>query len=156
MRGSWILALTLLPAAAACGGTGAAGLARAPRAATTAAITAADLRIRESIFSDDSMLGRRAGTIGNVRGNAYIAGGAGAAGPPARRRRRRLPPAGAAGELRGRHRQGRRSRAGSATLTAFHDYYPYQAEFDLPARPLDGAQVGVHRHAGRHGRLPEP
>ncbi len=39
---------------------------------TTAAITAADLMTRLYIFADDSMLGRDAGTIGNVRGTEYI------------------------------------------------------------------------------------
>ena len=36
-------------------------------------ITAADLRRRLYIFSDDSMLGREAGTLGNVKGTNYIA-----------------------------------------------------------------------------------
>jgi hypothetical protein len=39
---------------------------------TTAAITAADLMTRLYIFADDSMQGRDAGTIGNVRGTEYI------------------------------------------------------------------------------------
>ena len=42
-------------------------------AATTAAITPADLRQRLSIFADDSMEGRKAGTRGNVKGTDYIA-----------------------------------------------------------------------------------
>jgi peptidase M28-like protein len=37
-------------------------------------ITAADLMTRLYIFSDDSMQGREAGTIGNVKGTDYIAG----------------------------------------------------------------------------------
>ncbi|HEY2825773.1 MAG TPA: M28 family peptidase [Gemmatimonadales bacterium] len=41
---------------------------------TTAAITAADLMTRLYIFADDSMQGREAGTIGNVKGTDYIAG----------------------------------------------------------------------------------
>ena len=41
---------------------------------TTAAITAADLRTRLFIFSDDSMMGRFAGSPGNVKGVEYIAG----------------------------------------------------------------------------------
>ncbi|MBX6330526.1 MAG: M28 family peptidase [Gemmatimonadaceae bacterium] len=45
----------------------------APRP-TTAAITAADLMTRLYIFADDSMQGREAGTIGNVKGTDYIAG----------------------------------------------------------------------------------
>src|SRR5690242_5820481 len=40
---------------------------------TTAAITAADLMTRLYIFADDSMQGREAGTIGNVKGTDYIA-----------------------------------------------------------------------------------
>ncbi|HEY0777203.1 MAG TPA: M28 family peptidase, partial [Gemmatirosa sp.] len=40
---------------------------------TTAAITAADLMTRLYIFADDSMMGREAGTLGNVKGTDYIA-----------------------------------------------------------------------------------
>jgi hypothetical protein len=40
---------------------------------TTGAITAQDLMTRLYIFSDDSMQGREAGTIGNVKGTDYIA-----------------------------------------------------------------------------------
>jgi hypothetical protein len=40
---------------------------------TTAAITPADLMTRMYVFADDSMLGRRAGMEGNVRGTRYIA-----------------------------------------------------------------------------------
>lgn len=40
---------------------------------TVASITPADLRSRLSIFSDDSMGGREAGTIGNFKGTAYLA-----------------------------------------------------------------------------------
>ena len=47
-------------------------LKHAPRP-TTPAITAADLMTRVYVFADDSMLGREVGTVGNVRGNAYIA-----------------------------------------------------------------------------------
>jgi hypothetical protein len=39
---------------------------------TSSAITAADLMTRLYIFADDSMLGRDAGTAGNVRGTEYI------------------------------------------------------------------------------------
>ncbi len=39
---------------------------------TTGEVTAADLMTRLYIFADDSMLGRDAGTIGNVRGTEYI------------------------------------------------------------------------------------
>jgi hypothetical protein len=40
---------------------------------TTAAITPADLMTRLYVFSDDSMLGRRTGELGDVRGTSYIA-----------------------------------------------------------------------------------
>jgi hypothetical protein len=40
---------------------------------TTADITAADLMTRLYIFADDSMMGREAGTLGNVKGTDYIA-----------------------------------------------------------------------------------
>ena len=40
--------------------------------ATVPAITAGDLMTRLYIFADDSMLGRRAGDIGNLKGTAYI------------------------------------------------------------------------------------
>ena len=40
---------------------------------TTSAITAADLRTRLFVLADDSMQGRRTGTIGNVKGVEYIA-----------------------------------------------------------------------------------
>ena len=43
-------------------------------APTSPAITAADLLTRLYIFADDSMMGREAGTIGNVKGTDYIAG----------------------------------------------------------------------------------
>lgn len=41
--------------------------------ATSAAITAQDLRTRLYIFADDSMLGRQFGTEGNLKGTQYIA-----------------------------------------------------------------------------------
>lgn len=47
---------------------------------TTAAITAADLMTRLYIFADDSMMGREAGTLGNVKGTTYIAGEVGRLG----------------------------------------------------------------------------
>ncbi len=43
-----------------------------PPAPTTPAITAADLMTRLYIFADDSMQGRRAGELGNMKGTAYI------------------------------------------------------------------------------------
>src|SRR5512142_1928949 len=47
-------------------------LKHAPRP-TTKAITAEDLMTRLYVFADDSMLGRRGGTLGNVKGTNYIA-----------------------------------------------------------------------------------
>lgn len=44
-----------------------------PPKPTTAAITAEELRTRLYIFSDDSMQGRQVGTVGNMKGTAYIA-----------------------------------------------------------------------------------
>jgi len=40
---------------------------------TVAAITAGDLMSRLYVFADDSMMGREAGTLGNVKGTDYIA-----------------------------------------------------------------------------------
>ncbi|MDQ3136336.1 MAG: M20/M25/M40 family metallo-hydrolase [Gemmatimonadota bacterium] len=137
MRRSWTLALTLLPAAYACGGTRTAVIA-APTGGTTPAITPADLRIRSAIFADDSMQGRRAGTPGNVRGNAYIAselarlglrpgGDDGGYLQP-------LPLAGYSVDTANATLQ-----AGSAALAVFRDYFPYQPSFAVPVRPIDGA-----------------
>jgi hypothetical protein len=64
-------AATAVKAAGAASST-ALPLKLAPRP-TVAAITAADLMTRLYIFADDSMLGRAAGTMGNVRGTNYIA-----------------------------------------------------------------------------------
>ena len=75
------LALTLGLAAAGCAHnaagtpddttTGPLPRTRAPRP-TTAAIGAGDLMTRVYIFADDSMEGRRAGSPGSARANAYI------------------------------------------------------------------------------------
>jgi hypothetical protein len=71
-----LLALLALPSIATAQriGTDArpAPTASSPTGATTAAITPADLRRRLYIFADDSMLGREAGTVDNLRGTAYI------------------------------------------------------------------------------------
>ena len=124
---------------AACGG-GRAPEAVAPTGATTAAITPADLERRSRIFADDSMLGRRAGTAGNVRGNAYIAAELGRLG---------LTPAGENGTFLQRvplasyvldtTRTG--LRVGTAELAPFSDFFAYQPTFAVPVRPIDGAQV---------------
>jgi hypothetical protein len=138
MHGSWLLALALLPAAA-CGG-GRAPATPAPAGGTVPAITAADLKTRSYIFADDSMQGRRAGTPGNVRGNAYIASELARLG---------LRPGGDDGSYLQRipltswavDTARATLRAGSAELAPFRDYIPYQATFAVPARSLDGAQV---------------
>jgi peptidase M28-like protein len=152
MHRSWISALIALPAFGACGGSSNTE-SPTPRAATTAAITPADLRIRESIFSDDSMLGRRAGTVGNARGNAYLA---------AELTRLGLRPAGDDGGFLQRvplvsyavNPAQADLKAGSATLEAFKDYYPYQGDFQVPARPIDGSQLIYIGTVADSGSLP--
>ena len=70
------LAQATLPAllllATACGRAGAPTAAVAP-ASTTPEITPADLRTRLHAFADDSMLGRRSGTEGNVKATDWLA-----------------------------------------------------------------------------------
>jgi peptidase M28-like protein len=71
--------LTLAGALGACGGTTHRPEPPAPLALkhdpqpTTSAITAADLMTRLYIFADDSMMGREAGTAGQLKGTEYIA-----------------------------------------------------------------------------------
>ena len=133
------LAFTLAALLAACGGSTSSVAPPAPSAATTAAITAQDLRTRVSIFADDSMQGRRTGTPGNAKGNAYIA---------AELRRLGLRPAGDSGSFLQRvplmrfrvDSAGATLRAGSASL-ALWEYYPYQPDFHVPVRPVSGAPV---------------
>jgi Peptidase family M28 len=86
------------------------------------------------------MQGRQAGTPGNARGNAYIAGELARLG---------LKPGGDQGGYLQRVPLMRYAvdtargtlQAGSANLRALQDYFPYQPTFDLPVRPIDGAQV---------------
>jgi len=140
---SWLFAVTLLPAVWSCGGSRPPAAETghpAPSGGTTAAITAADLQARISIFSADSMLGRGAGTVGNVRGNAYIAAEATRLG---------LKPAGDSGSYLQRvplvsyalDSAGATLHSGSSTLAPFADYYPYQPTFAVPARPIAGAPI---------------
>ena len=69
-----VLALTVFTTATtACAGHSGAPGAPATPSGNAPDITAADLRKRLFIFSDDSMLGREAGTLGNVKGTNYIA-----------------------------------------------------------------------------------
>jgi Peptidase family M28 len=138
MSTPWRFAYLLLPLAAACGGSRAE--TPAPRNATSPEITPADLRTRSYIFADDSMQGRQAGTPGNARGNAYIA---------AELARLGLKPGGDQGGYLQRVPLMRYAvdtargtlQAGSVSLRPFQDYFPYQPSFDLPVRPIDGAQV---------------
>ena len=139
MRRSWILAFVVLPVAVACGG-GRAPEAAVPTGGTVPAITPADLKLRSAIFADDSMLGRRSGTVGNVRGNAYIAGELARLG---------LKPAGDSGGFLQRvpltsyalDTARTALRAGVSALAAFSDFYPYQPTFAVPVRPINGAQL---------------
>ena len=64
--------LPLIPGLATAQGDQSLPLKHAPQP-TTPAITAADLMTRLYIYADDSMQGREAGTIGDVRATAYIA-----------------------------------------------------------------------------------
>jgi len=133
------LPFTLAALLAACGGSTSSVAPPAPSAATTAAITPQDLRTRISIFADDSMQGRRTGTPGNAKGNAYIA---------AELRRLGLRPAGDSGSYLQRvplmrfrvDSAAATLRAGSASL-ALWEYYPYQPDFHVPVRPVSGAPV---------------
>ena len=134
------LALALAPALAACGGGARTAATPPPSGGTAPAITPADLKTRSYIFADDSMQGRRAGTPGNVRGNAYIAGELARLG---------LRPGGDDGGYLQRVPLASFAvdtakadlRAGSGTLRAFQDYFPYQPTFVVPVRTLDGAPV---------------
>ena len=141
MRGVSVVALPIL-VLAACGGSTSTTTteAPAPRGPTAAEISPADLRTRISIFADDSMQGRRTGTPGNVKGNAYIA---------SELRRLGLRPAGDTGSYLQRvplmsyavdSARGT-LRVGSGELALWHDYHPYQAQFEVPARPINGAEV---------------
>jgi hypothetical protein len=141
MCGARLLATLTLPLAAACGSsTTTVADAPAPRGATAAEILPEDLRHRISIFADDSMQGRRAGTPGNVKGNAYIVSEV---------RRLGLKPAGDAGGYLQKvplvSHTVDSSRAtltsGSSRLALWKDYYPYQAQFEVPARPIDGSPL---------------
>ena len=141
MRGARLAAFLILPLAAACGGsTTTMTEAPAPRGPTSAEISAADLRTRIGIFAHDSLEGRRTGTPGNAKGNAYIASEAGRLG---------LRPAGDAGGFLQKvplmsyavDSAKATLTAGSGQLVLWKDYHPYQAQFEVPARPINGAGV---------------
>ena len=140
MRRSRSQAILLLTALGACGGGTRATEAPTPRGATAAEISPGDLRARISIFADDSMQGRRTGTPGNVKGNAYIVAEAARLG---------LRPAGDTGSYLQQvpltswaiDPAKATVRAGTTALTLFEDYFPYQPIFEVPARPIDGAPL---------------
>ncbi len=141
MRGTRLVATLILPLAVACGGSTTTGIETpSPRGATTDEISAADLRTRISIFAADSMQGRRTGTPGNVKGNAYIVSEA---------RRLGLKPAGDTGgylqkvPLSSYTVDSARAtlKVGSNELVLWKDYHPYQAVFEVPARPINGASL---------------
>jgi peptidase M28-like protein len=142
MSGTRLFATLILPLAAACGGSTTTAVTEAPvpRGATTAKISPADLRNRISIFAADSMQGRRTGTPGNVKGNAYIVSEV---------RRLGLKPAGDTGgylqkvPLSSYAADSSRAtlRVGSSELALWKDYHPYQAQFEVPARPINGSSV---------------
>jgi hypothetical protein len=141
MRGTRLVVSSILPLAAACGGSKTTITeAPGPRAATAAEISPVDLRNRIAIFADDSMQGRRTGTPGNARGNAYIVNEV---------QRLGLRPAGDAGgylqkiPLSSYAADSARAtlRVGSSELVLWRDYHPYQAEFVVPARPINGSSL---------------
>ena len=72
-----IRSTTVAAALALAGLAGSAAAQELPRThaprPTTAAITAADLMTRLYVLADDSMMGREAGTPGNVKGTNYVA-----------------------------------------------------------------------------------
>jgi hypothetical protein len=86
------------------------------------------------------MQGRRTGTPGNVRGNAYIA---------SELKRLGLRPAGDSGTFLQRlpltsyaiDPTRATLRAGTNALEVFQDYYAYQPTFEIPARSIEGAQL---------------
>lgn len=99
------------------------------------------------------MQGRRTGTPGNARGNAYIMSEV---------RRLGLKPAGDSGgylqkvPLSSYAVDSSRGtlRAGSGELALWSDYYPYQAQFEVPARPVAGSPVVYIGGAADSASLP--
>ena len=106
-------------------------------ASTTAAISAADLKTRLYILADDSMQGRRAGTLGNVKGTDYIAAEAARIG---------LQPAGEDGSWFQKVPLVEREISKASSLQVDGIAYSPFADFLVRdqgkgARPLDGVQV---------------
>ena len=137
----------LLPAFAACAPSSPAPGVAAP-SATAAAITAADLRTRLGIFADDSMMGRGAGTPGNVKGTDYLA---------AEARRLGLTPAGENGTffqtvplVKRTLAPGAAVSAGGTTFAPMIDFIP--RDQGKGTRPIDGVPVvdgGVYGDSAR-------
>lgn len=154
MRGARLLALLILPLAG-CGGSGTTTMTPAPtpRGPTAPEISATDLTTRIGIFADDSMQGRRTGTPGNVKGNAYIVSELSRLG---------LRPAGDTGSFLQRvpltsyaaDPARATLRAGSGDLVLWKDYHAYQAQFEVPARPIGGAEPVYIGSAGDSASLP--
>jgi hypothetical protein len=134
-------ALALFPAVSqaqiSASGTSSLPLKHRPQP-TSAAIDARDLMTRLYVFADDSMMGREAGTIGALKGTAYIA---------AEVKRLGLRPAGDSGSYfqnvpfiaRTLDPQTTIS-ANDHPLTAFTDYVTIPFRGAIP-RALDGVQV---------------
>ena len=146
-------AAALFVPALACSPPTSAPVGAAP-AATSPAITAGDLQQRLSIFADDSMQGRKAGTPGNAKGTEYIA---------AEARRIGLQPAGDSGGFFQTVPLVERSLADAASVTAggasfvpFTDFIP--RDQGKGARAIDGVQVvdgGVLGDSARPAIPPE-
>jgi hypothetical protein len=112
---------------------------------TTSAISAADLMSRLYLFADDSMMGREAGTIGAMKGTAYIA---------AEAKRLGLKPAGDDGSyfqnvpfIARTLDSATRLRVGDSVLVAYRDFMVAPFRGALP-RPIDGARVVFGGTAG--------
>jgi len=125
----------LLPALG-CSHSASVPVSPAP-AATSAAINPEDLRRRLSIFADDSMQGRKAGTPGNVKATDYIA---------AEARRIGLQPAGDGGGyfqrvplVERRLVSAANVNAGGTSFVPFTDFIP--RDQGNRTHPIDGAPV---------------
>jgi peptidase M28-like protein len=128
--------LTLLLPALACAPSAPAPGTATP-AASSPAITPGDLRSHLSIYADDSMQGRKAGTPGNVKATEYLA---------AEARRIGLVPAGDGGGYFQTIPLQERSlvsaagvRAGDASFTPGTDFIA--RDQGVRARPIDGVAV---------------
>jgi hypothetical protein len=105
---------------------------------TTPAISVADLMSRLYVFADDSMMGRDAGSLGQIKGSAYIA---------AEAKRIGLKPAGEGGTyfqnvpfIARTLDSSTTLTAGESTFTAYRDFVSLPFRGALP-RSIDGVQV---------------